>query len=418
MGLLSFRIQRRGLPKLGHLALGLAVAALTACVPQIAPQINPGQPIKVALLAPQSDENLKNIAQSLEDAARLAVTDLGTDEISLTVYDTQGTAEGAQTAALTARSEGAGIIIGPLRAETSKAAAAALSGRSNSAPSALATLRLPQFSFGSGGLNILSFSNDSSIAGGNLFVLGNTWDTTAQRLLDFAATQGKQNIVILHPRTPEGTIAKDTIMRTAEGITGVSVTGARDFTFSQEGVVELVAQIRADYALDPENPDFIPSPAPDAFFLTSNTAGALPLLAQLLSEVKYDSGPVQLMGLTRWDQPPQTLTLPGLQGGWFAMPDPAREARFKARFASVYGKDPHQLAGLAYDAIAAIGALHASGRKDATAASGLTQPAGFFGAAGVFRLNQNRTNSRALAVAEIRNRNVVILDPSPNSFAP
>ena len=76
MGLLSFRIQRRGLPKLGHLALGLAVAALTACVPQIAPQINPGQPIKVALLAPQSDENLKNIAQSLEDAARLAITDL------------------------------------------------------------------------------------------------------------------------------------------------------------------------------------------------------------------------------------------------------------------------------------------------------------------------------------------------------
>jgi hypothetical protein len=74
------------------------------------------------------------------------------------------------------------------------------------------------------------------------------------------------------------------------------------------------------------------------------------------------------------------------------------------------------LAGLAYDGIAAIGALVASGNPNALTKQALTSPQGFQGTAGIFRLLPNGLNERGLAVATIRNNQVVILEQAPRSF--
>ncbi len=74
------------------------------------------------------------------------------------------------------------------------------------------------------------------------------------------------------------------------------------------------------------------------------------------------------------------------------------------------------LAGLAYDGIAAIGALVARGDANALSRNALTQPQGFQGTTGIFRLLADGTNERGLAVAEIRAGQVVILDPAPRAF--
>ncbi len=107
----------------------------------------------------------------------------------------------------------------------------------------------------------------------------------------------------------------------------------------------------------------------------------------------------------------------GLQEGWFALPDPALTAQFDARYTAAYGDAPHPIAALAYDGIAAIGALIGTGAPDALSAASLTQGSGFVGVNGVFRLMPDGTNQRGLAVATIRNNAVVILDPAPRSFA-
>ena len=107
----------------------------------------------------------------------------------------------------------------------------------------------------------------------------------------------------------------------------------------------------------------------------------------------------------------------GLQEGWFALPDPALTERFEARYTSAYGSSPHPIAGLAYDGIAAIGALLASGRPDALSRAALTQGSGFVGVNGVFRFLPDGGVQRGLAVATIRDNAVVILDPAPRSFA-
>ncbi|MGB0960690.1 MAG: ABC transporter substrate-binding protein, partial [Halocynthiibacter sp.] len=176
--------------------------------------------------------------------------------------------------------------------------------------------------------------------------------------------------------------------------------------FSQQGVVTASAKISA----------LVKSTKADGIFFTSDTAGALPLFSQLLTEQGVNPAAVQFMGLTRWDIPQSTLELPGVQNGWFALPDPSMTSRFVGRYQSTYGDAPHPIAGLAYDAIAAIGALLKQGTNTPFSNENLTQSAGFAGVNGAFRLRTDGTSQRALSVAQIQNNQVVIVAPAPKSF--
>ncbi len=86
------------------------------------------------------------------------------------------------------------------------------------------------------------------------------------------------------------------------------------------------------------------------------------------------------------------------------------------RYQAAYGEAPHATAGLAYDGIAAIGALINRGGSNPLSANALTQGSGFAGVNGIFRLRRDGTNERGLAIATIRNNQMVILEPAPRSF--
>lgn len=349
------------------------------------PTIDTSVPVPVALLIPKSSSGAGSIAVSLENAARLAIADLTSVKIDLRVYDTGGSTEQAAALAQKAVAEGAQIILGPLFADAANAAGVAVTGQN---------------------VNVLSFSNNTSIAGGNVFVLGPTFENTANRIMAFAARQGKTKVVIAHPNNVEGQFGRNAVQQAAAR-NGIAVASVNSFEFSQPGVVAVVPQIKA--AID--------STGADTVVLTSNSAGALPLLAQMLPEAGVNPANVQYAGLGRWDVPAATLELPGLQNGWFAMPDQNMIQNFQTRYNQAYGTTPHQLAGLAYDGIAAIGALVEAGNKKALTAGALTQGAGFQGVAGAFRLRPNGTNERALSIAMVRDKQVVIIDPAPSKFS-
>lgn len=378
---------RRGILK-GLLAAS-ALALVAACDPIATgggPSINTSKPVPVALLVPKSSQSSGDavLSQSLENAARLAMADLEGVNIDLRVYDTAGDASVAQAAALKAVGDGAKIILGPVRSGPSNAVGVALANK---------------------GVNVLSFSNNTSIAGGNVFVLGPTFDNTAKRLSQFAARNGKSNILTVHAQNVAGEAGRSSIAQ-ALSSTSASSAGSVAYEFSQKGVINAVDEVRRA----------VRSSGADAIFLTSDTSGALPLFSQLLPEAGVNPENVQYMGLTRWDIPAQTLALPGVQGGWFAMPDPALTGQFRTRYATAYGTSPHPIGGLAYDGIAAIGALVSQGKANALTTSALTQGAGFNGVNGIFRLRADGTNERGLAVATIRDKQVVIIDPAPRSF--
>ncbi|WP_120632444.1 penicillin-binding protein activator [Ruegeria sp. EL01] len=373
--------------KLAQAGAALAIAAfLAACEPGAiggGPSINTSKPVPVALLVPRSGDAA--LAQSLENAARLAMSDLQNVQIDLRVYDTAGNAGTASTVAQQAVADGAKIIIGPVYAQAANAAG-------------LAVLNSK--------VNVLSFSNNTSIAGGNVFVLGPTFQNTANRLVNYAGSQGKTGTVIVHSNDAAGQQGRAAIA-TALGGSRVNNAGTVGYDRSQQGVINSVPNIKAT----------VGSSGADSIFLTATTAGALPLYSQLLPEAGVSPSTTQFIGLTRWDIPPQTLELPGVQSGWFALPDPSKAQSYRQRYNATYGVAPHPISGLAYDGIAAIGALVGQGKSDALTGAALTQNAGFQGVGGIFRLRPNGTNERGLAVATIQNKQVVVIDPAPQSFS-
>ncbi|MBT8155031.1 penicillin-binding protein activator [Epibacterium ulvae] len=371
-------------------ALAISALALAACEPvalNSGPTINPSKPVKVALLVPRGSTQTGDsvLAQSLENAARMAIGDLNGVEVDLRVYDTAGTPEVAATAADQAIKDGAGIILGPLYAEAANAAGLVAAQK---------------------GVNVLAFSNNTAIAGGNVFILGSTFDNTARRLTRYSAQQGKPNVLVVAGDNAAGAAGREAVNRAVAG-SSARVTGAVSYELSQQGVINAIPTIR----------DAANSGGADAVFMTATTAGALPLLTQLLPEAGVSPENFQYIGLTRWDIPPQTLELPGVQGAWFALPDPSQSGKFRERYTATYGAGPHPIGGLAYDGIAAIGALAQQGKSDALTAAALTQGAGFQGTGGIFRLRADGTNERGLAVATIEDRKVVVIDPAPKSFA-
>ncbi|HEY6919268.1 MAG TPA: penicillin-binding protein activator, partial [Tabrizicola sp.] len=340
---------RRARKSLGQLVVGLGAVVLSGCVatgPGTTPPANGGS-VQVALLVPsgsgQSQDEL--FGSNLENAARLAMSDLSGVNIDLRVYKTGGSPAQAAALAKQAVDEGAQVILGPFYSEEANAAGVAVANS---------------------GVNVLAFSNNAAIAGGNVFVLGQTFDNTARRLARFAVKNGKSKVLIVHDRNVAGEVGKAAIERGISAAGG-SVVGVTSYEFSQNGIVQAASGIVSTAR----------SSGATALFLTADTAGALPLLSQLLVDNGIDRNTTQFIGLTRWDIPPATLALPGVQGGWFAMPDPGLSAQFQARYQGAYGSQPVPVAALAYDGIAAIGALANRAKGGAPLSKGdLTQSAG------------------------------------------
>lgn len=369
-----------------RMALVLGAMALAACEPVALP-IGPSRDanVQVALLVPTSaPDGGAGLAQSFENAARLAMSDLQGVEIDLRVYDTAGQAPVAADAARRAVDDGADIILGPLFAESANAAGLAVAGRR---------------------VNVLSFSNNPAIAGGNVFILGSTFQNTANRLTRHAGLQGRTNIFVVHAQSPAEEAGRNAVAR-AIAANGLRLAGSTSFALTQQDLITAI----------PEIADQVRATGADALFMTSGNDGAVPFLAELLPENGIDPAEIQFIGLQRLDIPSGALALDGLQGAWFAVPDPGLSAQFRARYEAAFGTVPHPLAGLAFDGIAAIGALAASEDPGGLSAAGLTRPSGFAGVNGVFRFLPNGTNERGLAVAQVQDKQVVYLDPAPRSF--
>lgn len=367
-----------------------ALAGLSACdVPAVGggggPQIDPNTSVKVALLVPKSSQTAGALGRSLENAARLALADLDGADIDLAVYDTFGSPQGAENAAKRAVAEGARIFIGPLFAENA-AAVGRVAAES--------------------GINVLTFSNNPAIAGGNVFLLGNTFESTADRLVSYAVSQGKGSIFVIAASDPAEQIGAQAIQSAAQR-NGARIAGAAAFPLSQQGVVNAVPAIARSYRAS----------GAQTVFVTSGTTGALPFLSELLPENGITPANAQLVGLQRLDVPSSALSLKGLQGAWFAIPSPGLTSQFDNRYRSAFGSSPTPIAGLAYDGVAAVGALVASGRSNALTVRSLTQRAGFAGVNGPFRFLPSGNNQRGLAVAQVRNNQVIVIDPAPRSFS-
>lgn len=381
-----FSTLRKLLRPIGFVAA--AGALLSACQPVSlnngSGDFGSGKPVKVALLLPQSDAEVAAIAQSLENAARLALVQQPDLRVELRVYDTAGQAATAAEQARVAVADGAQIILGPLRADAVNAAGLAVA---------------------QSGVNVLGFSNNASIAGGNVFILGQTFSSVADRLTEYARMKGRNSAVILHSRDIAGESGR-VAFESAAALHGLRIVASEGYELSISGVSEAAQRAAASLTAAQADTIFITPPAQNA---------AMPMLLSQLPSNGVDPAFVQFGALSRLDARPDLFSLPGAEGIWFAVPDMARQNAFNASYNASYGSPAHPLAGLAYDGISAIGALGKTGQGGILTREALTS-ASFMGARGVFRLLSDGSNQRALAVASVQDKQMVILDPAPNSL--
>lgn len=308
-----------------------------------------------------------------------------------TVSTFNGTAAGAEAAATKAAQEGATVILGPLFAQSVAAAA----------PVARTA-----------GLSVIAFSTDDSVAGGNVFLIGLLPGAEVERVVSYAATQGISNFGALAPQNRLGDVTlaamREAVMRNG-GRLSIEERYAQDFQGIEEGVRAYADQHLAQPEIDP-----IQS------VLLADQGQALQSVAAYLAYFDVSPRTAKFIGPGGWNSA-ETLRETSLRGGWFAAPDPRLQTQFTARYEQAYGAQPHQLASLGYDAVAAAGAMLADARARNEAfpftVQSITTPAGFQGVNGVVRFLPSGLNERGLAVLEVGPEGFSVIDPAPLGFA-
>ncbi|WP_145619751.1 penicillin-binding protein activator [Nitrospirillum bahiense] len=364
--------------------------------------------VRVALLLPLSGK-AASLGEAMQQAAQMALFDTADSHFQLLIRDTKSTPEGSVAAAQDALAAGATLLIGPVYGVDAKAVTPA-----------------------AGTVPVLSFSNDATVAdthapAGGTWVLGFQPQDQVARVVSYAASRGLTRLALLAPVGGNGDMVEQA-MRDAAAKAGADVTRAARYQPTQKDVSDTIKRLsnfdqrHAQMAAAREataSKDGKPGPAveelPFQAILIAEGGQRLKEVAPLLPFFDIDPGPVRFLGTGQWDEPGIGRE-PALVGGWYASAAPDARQGFEKRFNDVYGQRPPRLATLAYDATA-LAAVLAKGHK-AYVRENLTDPNGFAGIDGVFRLLPTGQVERGLSVLEVTKTGVTVVDPAPTSFTP
>ena len=370
------------------------------------------EPVRVALLLPftASSDAVQKVASAMFDSAQLAAFEAGDDRFLLIPKDTKGNAADAAAAARSALADGAEIILGPLFAD--EVTAVAEVARSAETP-------------------VIAFSSDLSSAGDGVYLLSFPPEIEIKRVTEYAVLQGMSRFGLIAPATEYGQRVSDSFAEEIYVRGGVLVHQERyeqdpdkmlapAKRLAQYAKDVVPAELRHDY--DPTAPQ---SPSADSGYGRGYQAVLMPeqgtllrALAPLLPYYNVDIGEVKLLGVSGWNNPRLTRE-PALRGGWFAAPDPTITGAFEKRYEAAFGENPPRLASISYDATLLAARLAQNPRKrDRFDADRITNPNGYYGADGLFRLMEDGSVERGLAILEIQPGGIRVIDPAPKSFAP
>ncbi len=335
--------------------------------------------IDVALLLPLSGPS-GALGQAMLNAAQVALFDIADDRLELLTRDTQGSASGAASAAQSAIAGGAQLILGPLLAAEVEAVK----------PIALAA-HVP----------VLAFSTATQLAGKGTYLMGFTPDQEIARVAAYARAHGHDHFALLAPRSPYGEVVANAVRATvaANSATLVRVEFYDPTSVDMATIVRRFASEGHDY---------------DALFLPEGD-GRLKTLAPQLPYFDIDPGTVKFLGTGLWDEP-GLGTEPALDGAWYAAPSPSLRAAFEKRYQELYKTAPPRLATLGYDATALAAVLSRAPQGADFSDATLTNPNGFSGVDGIFRLRPDGLVQRGLSVLEVHRGAGTVIDPAPQGF--
>jgi ABC-type branched-subunit amino acid transport system substrate-binding protein len=345
--------------------------------PQQSVAVGTGQ-VKVGLLLPLSASgNAAVAAQSMKNAAEMAMTEFLNPNIQLLIKDDAGSPLGAQQSTQQALDEGAQIILGPLFAL-----------------SVPATAQLTRAK----GVSVIAFSTDSSVAGRGVYLLSFLPESDVNRIVEYAASTGKKSFAAMLPENAYGNVVEAAFKQ------AVGRRGGRIVAFEKYGADRTAAARNVAQALGQA----------DALFIADD-GDAVVTVVDALTAAGANLKNIQLLGTGLWDNP-RVFASAKLQGGLYAAPDPAGFRSFANRYRTKFGGDPVRTATLAYDAVALVAALARTQGPQRFSSDVLLNPSGFAGIDGLFRFRSDGANERGLAVMRVGSGGGVPVAGSPKSF--
>src|SRR5437763_3056634 len=275
--------------------------------------------VRVGLILPLSASgNAGLAAQSMKNAAEMALAEFQNPNIQLLIKDDNGTPQGAQAGAQQAVDEGAEIILGPLFAQSVPAVAQVARTR---------------------GIPVIAFSTDSSIAGRGVYLLSFLPESDVNRIVEYSASIGKRSVAVLVPDNAYGNVVEAAVKA------AVPRRGGRIVAFEKYGADRATPARTVAQQLG----------SADALFIADD-GDAVVAVADAMSAAGANLRNIQLLGTGLWDNP-RGYANSSLQGGLYAAPDPAGFRAFSGRYRTKYGGEPVRTATLAYDAGALVAAL-------------------------------------------------------------
>ncbi len=334
--------------------------------------------VKVGLLLPLSASGNAGVAaQSMKNAAEMALAEFQNPNIQLLIKDDAGSPQGAQQGTQQALDEGSEIILGPLFALSVPATAQLARGK---------------------GVPVIAFSTDSSVAGRGVYLLSFLPESDVNRIVEYSASIGKRSFAALLPDNAYGNVV-EAAFKQAVGRKAGRVAAFEKYGADRAGPARTVAQALG---------------SADALFIADD-GDSVVAVADALTAAGANLKNIQLLGTGLWDNP-RVFASPALQGGLYAAPDPSGFRSFSSRYRAKYGSDPVRTATLAYDAVALVAALARTQGPQRFSSEVLTNPSGFAGIDGLFRFRADGTNERGLAVMRVGSGGGVPVAGSPKSF--
>ena len=293
------------------LGIAAAAAALAACAgnnsefvrrarpppqaaaPAPAATIGSGQ-VRVGLILPLSAPGNAGVAaQSMKNAAEMALAEFKNPNIQLLVKDDAGTPQGAQAGAQQALAEGAEIIVGPLFAQAVRAVGPVARQR---------------------GIPVIAFSTDASVAARGVYLLSFLPETDVKRIVDYAVSRGKRSFAALLPDNAYGAVVEAAFQQEVARRRG-RVVALEKYPLDPSKIGEPARRVAQ--AADARRLRFSFPTAPTR---CRKWCRRSPPAASTCKRV-------QLLGTGLWDDP-RMFSTPTLNGGWYAAPESSRLPQF------------------------------------------------------------------------------------------
>jgi ABC-type branched-subunit amino acid transport system substrate-binding protein len=348
--------------------------------PQPSTAIGTGQ-VRVALILPLSASGNAGIAaQSMRNAAEMALSEFNAPNIQLLVKDDAGTVQGAQQAAQQALDQGAEIVLGPLFAN------------SVTPVGQLARAR---------GVPVIAFSTDANVAARGVYLLSFLPESDVDRIVSYAVSQGKRSFAVLAPDNAYGSVVQAALQQTVAR-RGARLAALERYSSDPQQMQEAIGRVAQA------------ATAADAIFVPDGSDAVA--VVQGLTAAGVNTKRIQLLGTGLWDDP-QIFSNPALQGAWFAAPETAGYRNFAGRYRTRFGREPVRTATLAYDAVSLVAALVKTQGPQRFSDQVLTNTSGFSGIDGIFRFRADGTNERGLAVLRVAAGGGQAVSPAPKAFS-